>query len=148
MTLALVSGCAGAGISQEESSPGETRSKDEVTDEARTESGDETLQVQLGLHRKAMVDDLTVHWLSVNDSRCPTGVQCVWAGRVTVEVEVSGSTSEAEVVSLSSPVPAGEKPPLALGYRISLVSVNPYPQSGKEARESDYVAILELIPET
>ena len=29
----------------------------------------------------------------VEDSRCPAHVQCVWAGRIIVETEISGATS-------------------------------------------------------
>jgi hypothetical protein len=58
--------------------------------------------------------------VSVEDSRCPSGVQCIWAGTVKAKLALtSGGTTQDAVVELG-------KEPVELGqYMISLVSVKP-----------------------
>jgi len=57
------------------------------------------------------------------DSRCPAGVQCVWAGRVRVAVRIDdrGRRSES-VLTLGQPVA------LEQGGWLSLAAVCPYPR--------------------
>ena len=44
-----------------------------------------------GLNQTVRLHDLTIRATQVvEDSRCPTGVQCVWAGRVVVRTEIRG----------------------------------------------------------
>lgn len=44
-----------------------------------------------GLGQYAVVDGLRIRPIRiVEDSRCPATVQCVWAGRLVVETEISG----------------------------------------------------------
>jgi outer membrane lipoprotein SlyB len=57
----------------------------------------------------------------IEDSRCPTGTQCVWAGRVRIVARVDGA--DAELV-------LGEAKPLAQG-RLTLVEV--YPAKPKDS---------------
>src|SRR3989338_987606 len=46
-------------------------------------------------------DGLNLKLKEVNDSRCPQGVQCFWAGEVTALLEISGGKlSKIEKVSL------------------------------------------------
>ena len=42
----------------------------------------------------------------VNDSRCPKGVQCVWAGEVTIEFEVKSPSGKSRFELASSRAPA------------------------------------------
>ena len=39
-------------------------------------------------------DDLELRWLEINDSRCPTGVNCFWAGEVKVIIEATRTMVE------------------------------------------------------
>lgn len=44
-----------------------------------------------GLNQTLRLHDLSIRAMQVvEDSRCPTGVQCVWAGRVIVRTEIRG----------------------------------------------------------
>lgn len=44
-----------------------------------------------GLNQTVRLHDLSIRATQVvEDSRCPTGVQCVWAGRVVVRTEIRG----------------------------------------------------------
>jgi hypothetical protein len=73
----------------------------------------------------------------VTDSRCPTGVECFWAGEVSclVDITLQGDTESlilTEPGATSSPVTRDFNP-----YRIAF-SVSPYPQAGKEIPSKDY----------
>lgn len=77
------------------------------------------------------------------DSRCPVGVQCIWAGVATAEIEVMGLATRPTTVSLST-LNDGQKGftksrPFN-GYQISLVSVTPEPtaEKGTKALAGNY----------
>ena len=70
----------------------------------------------------------------VEDSRCPANVQCVWAGRIIVETEVSGAASyqrhnlELGKQSRLSTVP----------MRITLIKAEPGKLAGSEIARDAY----------
>jgi hypothetical protein len=72
------------------------------------------------------------------DSRCPTGVQCVWAGNAVVQVVLSkdGKAAGFELNTNLEPKTANY-----LEYTIELVSLAPYPSSkGGPIAQSQYRA--------
>jgi hypothetical protein len=80
------------------------------------------------------------------DSRCPKGVQCVWAGTVSGRIDVTVATG-AQVswnfeVYDASLAPNGEfTTPNAIGpYRLRVQRVEPYPIAGTPTPPADYVA--------
>lgn len=77
----------------------------------------------------------------VEDSRCPQGVQCIWAGTVRLRALVTEGTVETEhVFVLGAPITAGTK-------EITLSKVLPEAREGVEKEPSDYrfsFAIREL----
>jgi hypothetical protein len=83
------------------------------------------------------------------DSRCPTGVDCVWAGNAEVLVEVSaGGARGRRTLSLNTN--AGGERPVEVKYRrytVRLVALSPYPQSARKIRQGEYVATL-LVTES
>lgn len=67
--------------------------------------------------------DLTIEVKNVNDSRCPEGCECIWAGEVVVFFKISNSQSSIDT-SLILP----RRPKMQFrNWSIELVSVNPYP---------------------
>jgi hypothetical protein len=76
------------------------------------------------------------------DSRCPAGVQCVWAGDASVEVslEISG---EAETRLLHTN-PRFDRETEFRGFRVELIDVRPQPREGTEIAPSDYVIALQI----
>jgi hypothetical protein len=47
-----------------------------------------------GIGQSVMINGLKIRPLRiVEDSRCPANVQCVWAGRLIVDTEISGAAS-------------------------------------------------------
>ena len=69
------------------------------------------------------------------DSRCPTDVQCVWAGnaRVVLELREGEDTDTASVSSTLEPHAVSR-----WGYRIELVDVKPGTTAGQPIPPSEY----------
>ena len=68
----------------------------------------------------------------VEESRCPTNVQCVWAGRVRMAFRLDGITA---VLAPDSSVAAGQ-------LRLRLDSVTPYPSATTRTPVADYRAYV------
>ncbi len=95
---------------------------------------------ELRVGRSATVagEGLTVSFQGVpSDSRCPTGVQCVWAGNAVVQVVLSkdGKALGAELNTNLEPTSVDY-----LNYNVALVSLAPYPTSGGSISQSQYRA--------
>ena len=103
--LALLAGCAAPAAAP-----------DAPVDQAGAEAG--AVEVRLG--GTARLGDLAVRPIAViEDSRCPSDVDCVWAGRLRLRAAVSG-LGEAELI-------LGR--PLALpGGTLTLVAAMPAPR--------------------
>ncbi|HUQ14292.1 MAG TPA: hypothetical protein VM055_08470 [Novosphingobium sp.] len=65
----------------------------------------------------------------VEDSRCPTGVQCVWAGRVRITARIDGAARE---MTLGQPVTLDHG-------ALTLVEVRPVRVADVAPRPADYV---------
>ncbi len=86
-----------------------------------------------GLSGIAEVDGLKVRPLSIiEDSRCPAGIQCIWAGRLIVRVEVNGASVRQQ---LDIELGKGQK---VAGGELRLVSATPARREGPPARPGDY----------
>ena len=73
----------------------------------------------------------------VNDSRCPRGTKCIWAGTATVRLWLvpPGGDSVAVLAVLPGGVGREETgavlPADTLGYRLTLLELEPYPEAGR-----------------
>ncbi|HVU75331.1 MAG TPA: hypothetical protein VHD38_00625 [Candidatus Paceibacterota bacterium] len=88
-------------------------------DTGSTSVGAQTLVLAIGQSGTALGVTLTPKTV-LEDSRCPSGVQCIWAGRVRLNVTISSGlgtsdqeftvgqtvTTEAETITLASVTPA------------------------------------------
>lgn len=80
-----------------------------------------------------------------DDSRCPSDVQCVWAGNAIVRLDLTASgvtSTEARLNTTLDP-----KSVNYAGYRIALVGLRPVPRSGTTIPAASYVATLEVRPQ-
>jgi hypothetical protein len=76
------------------------------------------------------------------DSRCPTGVQCIWAGNGAVVLTVAPPGAASYSVTLNTtltPHAATAGP-----YQIGLVGLKPYPKQGSVIPAASYVATLRI----
>ncbi|MDO8482784.1 MAG: hypothetical protein Q7S86_03130 [bacterium] len=93
-----------------------------------------TDELVLGVGQMGKVGGLSITLDSIaQDSRCPTDVQCVWAGLVEVKVKLA-DVSKSETVNISS----GRNPHLFGGYEVSVVAVTPTSQSTKKIGTDEY----------
>lgn len=71
------------------------------------------------------------------DSRCPQGVQCVWAGVAVANVELMSTTSRPVTLQFSTSDIKGKeysKTQYFNGYKISLEEVSPQPTADKSVK--------------
>lgn len=91
----------------------------------------------LKLGETQTVNGLSVKaWAVLEDSRCPTDVQCVWAGMVRIALHVSG-TGAAAGQSASVELEPGQSKS-ALGKQVALDAVTPHPISTKKIQDDEY----------
>lgn len=97
---------------------------------------DEEFTIQNGEQVMIQGKDITVTFVEVlRDSRCPTGVECVWSGNAEVAVYIND-----ELITLNTHI----KPQQIVisGYQIKLVKLTPYPHINKKIDPEDYAATL------
>lgn len=69
------------------------------------------------------------------DSRCPEGVNCIWAGVALAQVEVMGTTTRPVILNLASmdhPARNYHQSADFNGYTITLQEVTPYPKAASD----------------
>ncbi len=93
----------------------------------------------LGLGESVSItgEDLAVRFIEViNDSRCPQGAVCVWAGEVSARLEITYQGVLDEKIMVQ---PGRSQPARAdfADYAIAF-DVEPYPQLGEEINREDY----------
>jgi hypothetical protein len=103
-----------------------------LSHEFKLKAGQEVLVKEAGI--RVSLDEV------LEDSRCPTGVQCIWAGNGKIRVKVSKAKGEAVSVELNTS--AGPKSSTYEGYEVKLVRLDPYPKNGSTIGKDDYVATL------
>lgn len=90
-------------------------------------------QTSVKLLETAVFKDIKIMPTKVlEDSRCASDVQCVWAGQVKIETEVVGKKDAIAHQFIEGSVFSFE------GYNITLAKVEPYPVSTKKITEGEY----------
>ena len=105
--------------------------------------------ISVSMERPATIPDesLIVELVGVKDNRCPTEVQCVWAGYAEVALRVSkaGAATGSVVVGALAP-PSGDASARTYGaYRFSLISLEPGNSMSKPVPQSLYRATLNIV---
>ncbi|HEX7175663.1 MAG TPA: hypothetical protein VF240_10425, partial [Pyrinomonadaceae bacterium] len=105
-------------------------------------------QVELRVGEETTLPDskIKIRFLSVdNDSRCPQGVNCIWAGSVGVSLLLSAPDAEDERVKLNTAVE-----PQSVSYKghsLRIESVSPPRVEGKKITPEDYRITLAVCAE-
>lgn len=111
-----------------------------------TEPGGAALDREFGVREGEQVEvdegQLTVRFLEVaEDSRCPTGAQCAWAGEGVVVLRLAlEGRGPAEVTLRTTP---NKEAATYEGYRVVLRELDPHPRVGGSPPET-YRATLEV----
>ena len=102
---------------------------------------DQEFKLKIGESAKASGEGLEVEFDSVtDDSRCPKGVTCVWAGNAKVLLKVKKDTGKAADVELNTNI--NPKTSRYLEYELRLKELKPYPEINTPIKSSDYEVTL------
>lgn len=99
-----------------------------------------TLTLQVGKAVELPQGKGTLTLDSVDDSRCPNGVVCAWAGDAVAHLTARGG-GKPEAVTLS--LQSGEKPATVRGIQLRLTGVEPYPVRDRTVDPGSYRATVE-----
>lgn len=101
---------------------------------------DQEFKLKIGESAKAS-EGLKIEFDSVTeDSRCPKGVTCVWAGNAKILLKVKKDAGKAADVELNTNI--NPKTSRYLEYELSLKELKPYPESNATIKSSDYEVTL------
>ena len=92
----------------------------------------------------AAKENLTLKFVAIlEDSRCPEGVQCVWAGNARIELAVTKAGEDTTSLELNTndryPVEAQY-----FDYTITLIDLKPYPKAAEQIDIENYTATIEI----
>lgn len=101
----------------------------------------ENIEIRIGGVVQIPGDSQTLRFSDVTaDSRCPTGVQCVWAGEATTVFNF-GMDENVTLVLGADPAKARV---ISHGYQVTLVALKPYPSSTGPIFKPDYIATVQI----
>ena len=104
---------------------------------------DEDFTVAVGESVAVAGTPITIRFVGVpEDSRCPMGVLCIWAGNARVDLELRGIGAPA---TLSVNTFNGAKEVVYGSYRIQLVQLEPAAITNGPVRPGDYRATLKVV---
>ncbi|MDQ2746697.1 MAG: hypothetical protein M3T96_05495 [Acidobacteriota bacterium] len=104
---------------------------------------DAPIQIRVGRQKKFTRSKITVKFLSMEeDSRCPEGVNCIWAGNARIKVEI-GAGKDCEIFEMNTNL--GAKGATFRGYAVNLTALTPLPKADSKNAVSDYLATFSIV---
>jgi hypothetical protein len=101
----------------------------------KTELGKE-IYFHVGENQK-ITSNLSLTVDSIWDSRCPTGMECIWSGDVALFFNITHS--HRQIDTLFSCYPNPNVVPLDItGYKWKVLEVNPYPDNSNSTNSKDF----------
>jgi len=103
----------------------------------------ETFALRYGNQKTIARGELRIRFVTVmEDSRCPVGVNCVWAGNAKIQVRVSDRRGHSKMIELNT---NGEPRAAQFGrYAINLVNLTPQPRQNSKPAPSRYTAMFSI----
>jgi len=103
----------------------------------------ETFKLRTGQQRSAAKGELKIKFISVvEDSRCPVGVNCIWAGNARIKVKATDSNGRSkEMVMNTGEGPQGDQ---FAGHAVRLTSLTPEPTAKGQPAASKYTATFSV----
>ncbi len=103
-------------------------------------------EFQLGVGQMGFVEseNIEITFLEVtSDSRCPSGIPCIWAGEVEVLVNIWKDGQNLGDSALVGPAVNDDRAVKTFdGYSVKLLKVDPHPTSTQMIGPSDYIITL------
>lgn len=75
------------------------------------------------------------------DSRCPEGTHCMWAGRARVQLTYKGNTIDLDIPGMQQEVDVNKTHD---GLIFTATKLAPYPQAGNSIKAGDYILHLSV----
>ena len=111
---------------------------------ASAQRTEETVRIQVHKEKRLAKSRMSIRFMElIEDSRCPTDTNCVWAGNAKIKVRVS-KKDRSEVIILDTNGPK-QYATTQDGYSVKLVRLTPVPRSNIRINRNGYVATLEVI---
>lgn len=95
--------------------------------------------VLINKQKTVVKNKLTIKFASlVEDSRCPTDVQCIQAGNAKIKIELSGGKNAAKTFEINT----DDQPQIIVygGYNVKLTDLTPQPASNIRINRNGYTA--------
>ncbi len=111
---------------------------------------DEQFWLKFGESKLVQSEQLEIGFDKVfTDSRCPEDVICIWEGAAEIELWLLKSSIDTTFLSVTIPgfITAESEHHVStdtLDYRITLLQLDPYPNTARERKLSDYRALLTI----
>jgi hypothetical protein len=103
----------------------------------------QNLRIQVNQQKKIPRGNLTVHFVSLlEDSRCPTDTNCIWAGNAKIQVKLRKARGAWQTFEMNT----GAEPQTVTfeGYEFRLVDLDPKPATNVRINRNGYTARLEI----
>ena len=133
-TLMFLTGCIGGNTSNAETTKANAKEQFVPSSTQAVESLEVISQnpslISMGIDEVVTHQELVISVISINDSRCPIGEACIWAGKMEVILEVlnmNGDKAELKLEHNRKPE-AGK----AMGYSFQLMDIQPHPRKDKK----------------
>ena len=102
---------------------------------------DREFEIKVGETISIRNEGLKITFTNVaEDSRCPQGVTCIWAGNGKVVLKLGKARRRSNTISLNTTL--DPKHDVYQGYEVKLVSLAPYPKKDVAIKKKEYVATL------
>lgn len=102
---------------------------------------EQEFKLKIGESVEAPREGLKIEFDSVaEDSRCPKGVTCIWAGNAKILLKVKKDAAKPASMELNTNI--NPKTCRYLEYELSLREVKPYPEADATIKSSDYEITL------
>jgi hypothetical protein len=106
---------------------------------------DQAVEVRAGVTVEVSGEPITLTFERVTeDSRCPTGVNCVWEGDAVVRLRAEAPQAERAVLDLHTHATRLREASYR-GYLVRLTQLAPWPKDGSRTSPDQYVATIVVL---
>lgn len=107
------------------------------------DTDEQGISLRLGKQKRASRSKLTVKFVElVEDSRCPAGTQCVWAGNAKIKISVKSASEPVETFELNTST--GATGATYGRYVINFISLTPNPKANVRVKQNTYTATFAI----
>jgi hypothetical protein len=102
----------------------------------------ENVTLRVGQEKRVAGGELKVKMVAVTeDSRCPVGTTCVWAGNAKIKVQITGKRGSKIFEFNTTMGPKGDS---LEGWSVMLDSLTPVPRAGHKTDTRSYIATFTI----